>query len=111
MRGVALAATPLGTLIERHREAIRAAVERRRGLSIAVFGSVARGEETGTSDIDFLVEFESLGPGQYADAYFGLLEELEGLFGRRVDLIVISAVSNPYFLESIERSRTLLYAA
>ena len=30
---------------------------------------------------------------------------------RSVDLVMISAVKNPYFLESIEQSRTLLYAA
>ena len=34
-------------------------VRRHRGRSIAVFGSVARGEATLDSDIDFLVEFES----------------------------------------------------
>ena len=58
MRDVALAPTPMRTLIELHRGAILAAVGHRRGRSIAVFGSVARGEETDASDIDFLVEFE-----------------------------------------------------
>ena len=48
---------------------------------------------------------------EYADTYFGLLEGLQELFKRNVDLVMISAVKNPYFLESIERSRTLLYAA
>jgi len=57
------------------------------------------------------VDFEELEPEAYADTYFGLLEGLSGLFRRRVDLVMVSAVKNPYFLESIERSRTLLYAA
>ena len=41
----------------------------------------------------------------------GLLESLEGLFGRHVDLVVASAITNPYFQETVEKSRTLLYAA
>ncbi len=63
------------------------------------------------SDIDFLVEFEPLEHGRYADHYFGLLEDLETLLERKVDLVTIRAVKNPYFLESIGRSRELLYAA
>jgi predicted nucleotidyltransferase len=79
---------------------------------LELFGS-AVGEEFDpeTSDLDFLVDFEELKPNEYADTYFGLLEGLRKLFNRDVDLVMVSAVKNPYFLESIERSRTLLYAA
>jgi hypothetical protein len=63
-----------------------------------------------TSDLDFLVTFEDMDVNQYADAYFGLLEALEELFARPVDLVVASAVTNPYFLESIAPTRTLIYA-
>ena len=49
--------------------------------------------------------------GEYADAYFGLREDLEGLFGRPVDLVMIAAVTNPYFLKNIESTRRVLYAA
>ena len=64
----------------------------------------------GGSDLDFLVEFEPADAG-HADRYFGLLECLEQLFGRPVDLGVASAVKNPYVLESIERTKVLLYAS
>jgi len=78
-----------------------------------IFGSAA--DETGTlpdaSDIDFLVEFLPLKEDQYADVYFGLLFALEELFGRSVDLVMTQAIRNPYFRESVERSRKLLYAA
>lgn len=77
-----------------------------------LFGSAADGTyRPGESDLDFLVEFEPLPPGAYADTYFGLLEALEGLFETRVDLVVASAIKNPYFRESVERTRALLYAA
>jgi uncharacterized protein len=76
-----------------------------------LFGSAARGELRADSDLDFLVEFDAPEAVGYADRYFGLLEALEQLFERPVDLVVASAVKNPYFLESVERSRILLYAS
>jgi len=63
------------------------------------------------SDLDFLVEFAPLQTGQYADTYFGLLESLESLFGKPVDLVMSTAIKNPYFLESVNLSRRVLYAA
>jgi predicted nucleotidyltransferase len=76
-----------------------------------LFGS-ASGEEFDprTSDLDFLVTFEELGPGEYVDSYFGLLEGLQDLFQRPVDLVMASAVKNPHFLKEIQKTRTLLYA-
>lgn len=79
---------------------------------LELFGSAATGRDRpAESDLDFLVEFDELPPGGYADAYFDLLESLEALFGRPVDLVVASAIRNPYFLEAVERTKTLLYAA
>ena len=63
------------------------------------------------SDLDFLVEFQPAALNAYADAYFGLLEALGRLFGRPVDLVVESAIKNPYFLQSVEQTRTLVYEA
>ena len=73
-----------------------------------LFGSgVSRGHRKGANDLDFLVEFRPLPAGGYSDAYFGLLE---GLFGGPVDLIVVSAIQNPYFRQRVEEGRTQLYA-
>ena len=77
-----------------------------------LFGSsVSESKRTTESDFDFLVEFETLPPGAYSDAYFGLLEALENLLGCPVDLVVDSAIRNPYFRQAIEPTRVLLYAA
>jgi predicted nucleotidyltransferase len=78
-----------------------------------VFGSALTGEgfHSEQSDLDFLVEFLPLKQGQYADAYFGLLEALEDLFDRHVDLVMPGAIKNPYFLESVNKNRKVLYAA
>ena len=79
---------------------------------LELFGSAAAGtDRIGESDLDFLVEFDPIPAGEYADHYFGLLEALEQLFGRPVDLVVAAAVKNPYFRQSIENTKTLVYAA
>ena len=66
-----------------------------------LFGSAATGrDDPEESDLDFLVEFQPAALDAYADAYFGLLEALGRLFGRPVDLVVESAIKNPYFLQS-----------
>jgi predicted nucleotidyltransferase len=83
-----------------------------RGLQVGAFGSAAAGGfDASRSDSDFLVEFLPLEPGQHANAYFGLKEELEVLFGRDVDLVMDSAVVDPYFREELDRTRTALCAA
>jgi len=77
-----------------------------------VFGSAAGcGFDAERSDFDFLVEFETLPPGGYATNFFDLKEAFEELLGQPVDLVVASAVRNPWFREGIEQSKALLYAA
>ena len=86
---------------------------RRHGvLRLELFGSAARGQDDPThSDLDFLVEFEPVREGHYADAYFDVREGLEAMFRRPVDLVVDSAIRNRYFRESVDQTKTLLYAA
>jgi uncharacterized protein len=71
-------------LVEAKRDEICAVVRRHRGRSVAVFGSVARNEESATSDIDFLVEFEA---GSSLFDLLHLSEELEALLGVAVDVV------------------------
>jgi len=99
--------------ISTHREELQALCRRFHVHRLDVFGSAARGEdfEPARSDLDFLVEFQPLQPGAYVDAFFGLKEGLEELFGRPVDLISAAAIRNPYFRASVERTRAPLYAA
>lgn len=79
---------------------------------LEVFGSAASGGyREYDSDLDFLVEFQALEEGGDADAYFGLLQGLEDLFGRPVDLVMTAAIRNRYFRESVESTRRLVYAA
>lgn len=97
-------------------EARRTALEdlcRRHGVArLALFGSALRDDfDLDNSDLDFAVEFSRMSPSEHAGAYFGLLEDLESLFARRVDLVEISAVRNPYLRQEIEERQETLYAA
>ena len=59
---------------------------------------------------DFVVDF---GPGQQPDLfnrYFGLNEALAALFGRKVDLAMAGGMVNPYFIDSVNRTRKPVYA-
>ena len=85
---------------------------RHRVRRLAIFGSAAKGDfDPATSDLDFLVEFETLPPGEHADHYFGLMEDLQQLFCLPVDLVERAPIRNPYFLESVEESQVPLYVA
>jgi uncharacterized protein len=91
---------------------IAALCRRFRVRRLELFGSAADGSfDPASSDLDFVVEFEDLREGEWADAYFGLMESLAELFGRPVDLVMLGAVRNPYLLRSIATSRSVLYAA
>ena len=100
-------------LIDDNKAALERLCEQYRVRRLELFGSAVSDDrfDGDASDMDFLVEFLPLEPGQRADAYFGLLEALEALFQRPVDLVVARAVKNPYFLQAIERHRESVYAA
>ena len=102
----------MNSVFSQHRPELEALCRRHGVLRLEVFGSAAKGQErAGESDLDFLVEFEAPPPGGYANAFFSLQESLEALYGIRVDLVVASAIRNPFFLQAIEQTRMLLYAA
>ncbi len=73
----------LRALVEAHRDEIKAIVARHHGRSVAVFGSVARGDEGPDSDIDLLVE---LAPGTRPFEILVLGAELEDALGVKVDV-------------------------
>jgi predicted nucleotidyltransferase len=100
----------MNALIDQHRNGITELCRRFHVKRLELFGSASRDQLAPESDLDFLVEFEELPLQGYADNFFGLMEGLSKLFGRSVDLVVESAVSNPYFLQAIATSRRLLYA-
>jgi predicted nucleotidyltransferase len=89
-------------------ERLREVCERYGVASLEVFGSVARGEESGSSDVDLLYVLKpevSLG-----FRLFDLEDELADLFGRPVDLVARRSV-NKYLREQVLADAQPLYAA
>lgn len=76
-----------------------------------VFGSVCTDKFNANSDIDILISFKDISIERYTDNYFELHYKLEELFNRKIDLITENSLSNPYFIESVEETKQLLYAA
>ena len=71
-------------LVQSRREEILRIAAGHGARNVRVFGSVARGEASEESDIDFLVEME---PGRSLLDLGGLQVELESLLGRSVDVV------------------------
>lgn len=86
---------------------------RRLGVArLDLFGSASGTVwESQPNDVDVLVEFGPLPPGERFDAYFTLKEGLERILSTSVDVIVVSAVENPYLLARVLAERESLYAA
>ncbi|HAZ04328.1 MAG: nucleotidyltransferase [Bacteroidetes bacterium GWF2_42_66] len=77
-----------------------------------VFGSVVSENFRDDSDVDFLISFvENLSVEQYTDNYFALQYKLRDLLKRNIDLVTESTLSNPYFIESINETKKLIYEA
>jgi predicted nucleotidyltransferase len=76
--------TPIDILLRERREEILRIAHQHGARNVRLFGSVARGESTADSDIDLLVD-----AGQKTSPWFpaGLIDELERLLGRRVDVV------------------------
>jgi predicted nucleotidyltransferase len=72
-----------GLLAEKRDEILRIASDRG-AYNVRVFGSVARGDATEASDVDFLVDMEQ---GRSLLDLGGLQMDLEDLLGRRVDVV------------------------
>ena len=69
--------------VDEIRRQVAAPMTRRGVTRASIFGSVARGEATATSDIDFLVEFEK---GRTLLDLSGLRLDLCAILGREVDV-------------------------
>jgi predicted nucleotidyltransferase len=77
--------------------------------SFALFGSAACDDFDSSSDIDFLVSFsDSVELLNYADNYFSLLEKLEKLFGRPMDLVSKKSLKNPVLIAQINKTKVPL---
>ena len=73
------------------------------------FGSIISGDFSDKSDIDLLIKFNELTIEKYTDNYFQLHYIFEKLFQRKIDLLTENSLSNPYFIKTINKTKTLIY--
>ena len=99
-------------IITQHTDDIAEICRRHHVKRLEVFGSAASGNfNPSSSDLDFLVEFQLLPPAKHADTYFGLLNDLQSIFGRSIDLIEDKAIENHYFRQSVDATRETVYGS
>jgi len=75
----------LKLLLQEKREEILQIASKHGAFNVRVFGSVARGEETENSDIDFLIDYDLKKTSPWFPG--GLIQDLEALLGRKVDIV------------------------
>ena len=74
-----------------------------------VFGSALTEKFNEKSDIDLIVDFDSVDLNSYADNYFDLKFSLQNIFHRTIDLLEEQAIKNPYFKKVVYDQRQLVY--
>jgi predicted nucleotidyltransferase len=84
--------TDLRALARDKRGEILEACARYGASNVRLFGSVARGDFTEESDVDFLIDLEK---GRSLLDLGGLYMDLRDLMGRRVDVVTSSSLRSP----------------
>ena len=102
----------MNQIISKHKEELTKICESLNIKRMNIFGSAVSDKFNDKSDIDFLIKFsEELSSEQYSDNYFELHYKLRKIFNREIDIITEQTLSNPYFIESINKSKELIYEA
>ncbi|HEX2374220.1 MAG TPA: nucleotidyltransferase domain-containing protein [Actinomycetota bacterium] len=89
MMGEPIDPTDLRQRLRERRSELLAAAARRGASNLRIFGSVARGDDSAGSDIDFLVDFEA---SRSVVDVAGLILDLQGILGVPVDVIEASTL-------------------
>jgi predicted nucleotidyltransferase len=87
----------LSQLIKQKRQQILKIAQGHGARNVRLFGSVARGETTETSDLDLLIEME---PGRNLLDVVAIKQDLEDLLGCMVDVVTEAAIS-PYMRDKV----------
>lgn len=97
------------SIVDKNMDQIRALCDKHKVARLFIFGSALTEKYKKSSDIDFLVDFSDVNISDYADNYFDLKKSLENLLKRQIDLLEEKAIKNPYFRQTIDSSKRLIY--
>lgn len=90
-------------------DSIQALCEKHHVEKLYLFGSAAKGTMTEGSDVDLLVKFKEMKTTEYFENFLVLKNELQGVFGRKIDLVELQTLKNPGLIDSINQSKELIY--
>jgi predicted nucleotidyltransferase len=77
-----------------------------------LFDSALTPDFKADSDVDFaLTSHLKISPVEQSDSFFNLLDGLEKILHRKVDLISYRVVKNPIFKAELDKTKVSLYAA
>ncbi len=96
-------------LIEMNIEQIVALCKKYKVAKLWVFGSILTPHFNDKSDVDFSVIFKYEDIQDIFVAFFDLVDELQLLLGRPVDLVDETAIKNQYFRNELNRTKQLIY--
>ena len=96
-------------VLDKYKKDINQLCSNHKVRQLYAFGSVLTNNFTNESDIDLLVNFEPIDVSQYADNYFDFKFSLQKILNRPIDLLEEKAIKNPYFRQSINLKRQLIY--
>ncbi len=96
-------------LIDKNIEALQRLCGKYNVEKMYLFGSALTSNFSEKSDIDFLVKFKPIELSKYFENYIGFKENLQSLFGRQVDLLEEQTLRNPILIQSIDKSKQLIY--
>ena len=99
-----------GVMTSVNTEKIGDICRRHKVRALFLFGS-GRTNPDSARDFDFLVDFDRMSPAEHANEYFGLMEDLENILGKRVDLVETGAIKNPFFRKEVENTKVRIYEA
>ena len=75
-----------------------------------VFGSAVTNKFNENSDVDFLINFvDGLDPLEQGELKWSLRFALEDTIHRNIDLLSENSLTNPYFIQSINQNKQLIY--
>jgi len=96
-------------LIDENKEKLFALCDSHKVKELYFFGSILTDRFLDSSDIDILVQFNTIDLELYFDNYMDFKEKLEILFKRPIDLVENQAIKNPIFRKVVDREKQLIY--
>jgi uncharacterized protein len=95
--------------LDKYSSDIKKLCESHRVKSLYAFGSILTDRFNSESDIDLIVDFSNIEVEDYADNYFDFKFSLQDILKRPIDLLEEKAIKNPYFRQTLNQQRQLIY--